>query len=389
MRESPEKSKPVRVLHVAPYYPPDRVGGVGEFVAGLHEGLLLRGQDSTVLTAGTGGSQTGVRRIARTRLGWFLGILLWARRAADCDVVHCQGGEALPLLLGLALRPRRRARSLVTFHVSSRGLRAAEKPYTLEARRFGPPLAAQLWRACGAGLRHLLDRLSLSLADSAVAVCRATAGELTRQGQPLPVIYNGVGDWAGAAGSAELEPVELLYVGLPSHRKRVLALPFVLRAVQRERPGARLRLAGFDWDEAPRLRALCDELGVAGAVECVGRRSARELAPVYRAARVLLVPSAYEGLPYVILEAMAAGTPVVATRVSGHPEVIEDGVSGLLAPPDDPQALAARCLELLRDPARAARLTEAARETLARRFGLERCVDEYLHYYRTLAGRGT
>jgi glycosyltransferase involved in cell wall biosynthesis len=87
----------------------------------------------------------------------------------------------------------------------------------------------------------------------------------------------------------------------------------------------------------------------------------------------------------VILEAMQNGTPVVATHVSGHPEVIEDGRNGFLLEVDRPAALAARCVEILRDPELARRLAEAGRETIARRFGLERQIGEYLDYYETLA----
>ena len=122
-----------------------------------------------------------------------------------------------------------------------------------------------------------------------------------------------------------------------------------------------------------------------GHVECIGRVASIELAPFYRAAKVVVVPSAYEGLPYVILEAMRFGAPVVATRVSGNPEAIEDGVTGFLVPPDDPEALAARCVQILRDPALARRLAAAARERLAQRFDRDRQVDEYLEYYRALA----
>ena len=325
-----------------------------------------------------------MHRIARTRLGWFLGTLRWAGRAALCDVVHCQSGEALPVLLALALRPGHRAQTLVTFHVSSLGNRGAEAPYTIAGRPFGPGL---LGRAAGA-LRGLLhggvDALALRLADGCNAICRATAADLGRA--DLAIIYNGV---AAGETSPTPEGPEILYVGLPTHRKRVLALPFALRAVRRELPGTRLRLVGFEWQQAPQLRALFAELGLTQAVECLGPRRREELPALYRAARVSIVPSAYEGLPYAILEAMQQGTPVVASRVGGHAEVIDDGENGLLAPADDPEALAAGCVALLRDTGRAQRLAAAARETLAQRFDLERCIDEYVHYYRALARRET
>jgi glycosyltransferase involved in cell wall biosynthesis len=88
----------------------------------------------------------------------------------------------------------------------------------------------------------------------------------------------------------------------------------------------------------------------------------------------------------VIVEALREGTPVVATRVSGHPEVIEDGVSGRLVPPDDPRALAEACVELLRDPEARDRMGEAGRRRVAERFDAERQIDAYVDYYRALSG---
>jgi len=381
-REAP--GAPLRVLHFVAYYPPQRIGGVGELVAGLHQSLLRRGHDSRVVTSGRGGSER-VARIARTRLGWFLGSLLWARRAASCDIVHCQSGEAAAVLLALKLMPGRRARSVVTFHAGSRGIAGAASPYSLEGRRFGPSWRQQLAGRCRAVLHGLLDALALQLADGCNAVSQATAEDVA-PGAALPVIHNGVAPLGEAQPPAEELPrTALLFVGPPSHGKRVLALPFVLRAVRRKLPEARLRIAGFAWADAPELRRLCAELGVEDAVECVGTRSRSELEAIYRAAGLLVMPSAYEGLPFVMLEAMQQATPVVACRIGGHPEVIRQAENGLLAPVDDPEALASLCLELLLDPQRAERVSAAGRDSIARRFGLERCADAHLDYYRALA----
>lgn len=377
------RSRPVRVLHFVPYYPPERVGGVGQFASVLHQGLRRRGIESVVVTRGQGAVRDGVHRIAAGRLGWFLGTLRYARAAAHCDVVHCQSGEALPVMLAVRLWPGRRARILATFHVGHRGLAHAERPYSLEGRRFGRRFGFSLQ----ARLHGWVDALALRLADGCNAISRATARDLlgAERGAAMPVLYNPLPP--AAEGTAEpASPVELFYAGVATHRKRVLALPFVLRAVREELPGARLRMAGFRWEEAPELRALVDELGLGDAVECVGALPPEELPRLHRAARVLVVPSAYEGLPYVIVEALREGTPVVATRVSGHPEVIDDGVNGRLVPPDDPRALAAACVALLRDPEACARMGEAGRRSVAARFDSERQIDAYVDYYRALSG---
>lgn len=373
----------LRVIHFVPYYPPERIGGVGEFAAALHAGLRTRGVDSTVVTRGRRATANGVHRIAASRLGWFFGTLAWTRRAAACDVVHCQSGEALPLLVALRCWPGRHARILTTFHVDSRRMAAAEAPYRLEGERFGQ--APSLTGRVASVLQRVVDACGLALADAVNTVARATAVDLLGaiDGAATHVIHNGVAppDTAGT----EAEPVALFYAGLASHRKRVLALPFVLARVRRNHPDARLRIAGFARGASPQLDALFERLGVADAVEYLGPQASSTLPAQYRAARVALVPSAYEGLPYAILEALREGTPVVATPVGGHAEILRDGENGFLVPLDDPEAMAARCNQLLDDPALAERMSQAARETLAREFRLADQIDAYLDYYRSLA----
>jgi len=375
-------------MHFVPYLPPERVGGVGEFVAALHGGLLQRGHDSQVVTTGAK-SDGPVHRIARSRLGWFVSTLCWIGAASRCDVVHCQAGEALPVMLGLRLLPWRRARILVTFHVSSTGMLRANAPYRIDGRRLGPRLARHVTGTVMGSLHRASDALALRLADGLNTIARSTARELLgrRLGATSQVIYNPLPPASAASFDAEqdVESVDLFYAGLATHRKRVALLPFVLARVRRARPGTRLRIAGFELDEAAGLRALFEEQGCLDAVECIGRRRTDELPAHYRAARVVLIPSAYEGLPYVMIEALQQGTPVVATRVSGHPEVIEDGVGGLLVPVDDPAAMATACLRLLRDPGLATALGEAGRRVVAERFDPDRQVDAYLHYYRALS----
>ncbi len=374
----------MRILHVVPYYPPARVGGVGEVARALHEGLLRRGHDSLVVTRGRGSSAT-VRRVAASRLGWLLATGLWGPRAAGFDVVHCHSGEALPLLLALRLAPRRRTRLLVTLHVSAAQMARAEGPYEIAGRRFGRRRPAR--RALQA-LHRIADRAALRLADAVSTAARATALDLVgpERAASIAVIHNGVEPPAEDAALPRAEPVELLYAGVAGARKRVAALPFVLRRVRERIAGAKLRIAGFELGAEPGLAELFRATGTQGAVECVGRLGRAELAAHYRAARVLVLPSAYEGLPLVLLEAMAQGLPVVATRVAGNPEAVEDGVTGYLVDVDAPDAMAERCIQILGDPALARRLGEASRARVREHFGFERQLDAYLACYARLAG---
>lgn len=101
---------------------------------------------------------------------------------------------------------------------------------------------------------------------------------------------------------------------------------------------------------------------------------------------VFVLSSVSEGLSIATIEAMAAGKPVVVTRSGGPPEVVEDGRTGLLVPPADPQALASRICELLRNPGLAATLSRNARAEAESRFSLARMIREYESLYERCLG---
>ena len=147
---------------------------------------------------------------------------------------------------------------------------------------------------------------------------------------------------------------------------------------------ARLRERGVPVDcrfygtgeEEPALRALAARRGVGACVRFEGPIPNERFYDALNRDDVLVVPSRLmpdgerDGIPVVLLEAMAAGVTVVSTPVSGIPELVEDGVNGYLVPPDDPGALADTLARLLAEPAARARVAEAARRTLRERFEL-------------------
>jgi glycosyltransferase involved in cell wall biosynthesis len=125
------------------------------------------------------------------------------------------------------------------------------------------------------------------------------------------------------------------------------------------------------------VRAAIRRHGLDGRVRLPGPVSQTELLAEYRRATVLcmpcrLLPDDRDGIPNVLVEAMAAGAPVVASAVSGIPELITDGVNGLTVAPEDPEALADALIRLHHDRALAARLAEAGRATVRERFDGDR-----------------
>ena len=134
--------------------------------------------------------------------------------------------------------------------------------------------------------------------------------------------------------------------------------------------------------------ALRTKIAASGVdVRLPGAVGPEELLAEYRRAGALcmpcrLLPSDRDGIPNVLVEAMAAGAPVVATNVSGIPELVEHEVNGLLVAPDDPEALAEALMRLHEDRALAHRLTERARETVATRFDGDRAAQQLATLFR-------
>jgi glycosyltransferase involved in cell wall biosynthesis len=164
--------------------------------------------------------------------------------------------------------------------------------------------------------------------------------------------------------------------------------PFLEAAalVAPEFPTARFVIAG---DTNPNERSywstltrLTGRLGLIDRVTFAGLR--RDVPQLLSAATISVMPSLDEALSNVVLESMAAGAPVVATRVGGTPEAISDGVNGLLVPPGDPTAMASAIAALLGDREHARRFGEAARQSINERFSMERMVSATAQLYEAL-----
>lgn len=173
-----------------------------------------------------------------------------------------------------------------------------------------------------------------------------------------------------------------LYAGRLAAEKGIdVAIAAVARSVD---PAVVLRIAG-DGPEGPRLRRLAEALPP-GRVEFLGRLDADAVAGEMTAARAIVIPSVWpENTPAVIVEALATGTPVVASRIGGVPEMIADGVEGMLFEPGDVAALAGILERLARDPAAARKMGAAGRLRFARHFDFGRHVDGLEEIYGEIA----
>ncbi|HEX8646004.1 MAG TPA: glycosyltransferase family 4 protein [Thermoleophilaceae bacterium] len=238
--------------------------------------------------------------------------------------------------------------------------------------------ARRLWAAA-------LLRATAAVADGIVCCSHAVAQQFpVAEPHRIAVAYPAIRDEV-AGGDRErgrrrlgLEGAGpcLVVVGAISRGRGQDVALRALALVRSRHPAARLAIAGaphpraVDRAYASELRRLAVELGVADATVFAGELD--ETADLYAAADVVINPARLEeAFGRVAPEALLAGVPVVATRVGALPEVIRDGVTGLLVPPDDPEALAAAVTRLYGDAALRERIVAAGREDVCARFTVE------------------
>lgn len=220
------------------------------------------------------------------------------------------------------------------------------------------------------------ERRVLCRADKIVAVSQFAA-DTARQSLldvPMQVIYNGVDidTFCPATRQRAGTPFKLLYVGAWRAPKGVDLLAPIMRALGDDFVLRYTGGPGAATDKTP-IPANMRDLGRLGGD--------RVVAASMQDANALLFPSRSEGFGLVAAEAMACGLPVIATRGSSFNEVVEDGVSGLLCPPDDVQAFASAARKLAADTALYARISEAARQRAEQRFSCQVMLDEYIQVY--------
>jgi glycosyltransferase involved in cell wall biosynthesis len=282
-------------------------------------------------------------------------------RRLDADVLHQHGHFVVNLLGRVAARL---ARVPVVAHVHA------------ESRYRGNGFVARLQAAA--------DNTSARGCARILVVSEATRSRLAAQGHPagrLEVVPNGVdleradiGDVRASLGVADDERL-LVHVGRLAPQKGQREL---LEAVGRLPPDVRVALVGEDVEFQGAFRAELEAAADGRAIFTGYRADARA---IIAAADIFVLPSWIEGQPLVVLEAMAEARPIVATAVGGIPELVEDGISGVLVPARNAPALAAALADLLTDAPRARALGVAARRRAEERFSIASSAARVLAVY--------
>lgn len=217
-------------------------------------------------------------------------------------------------------------------------------------------------------------------------------------GQPVAIrrLYNGIdlGQFQPGPARAQANPPLILSVGRLVEKKGFEDLVRACAHLHERGLNFRCEIIGKGPREAA-LKELIASLGLTGIVRLAGPRPQDEIVSSYREATVFALPCVVaedgnrDGLPTVLLEAMAMGLPVVSTRLTGIPEIVEHGSSGLLVPEHDPAALAAALGELLNDPARRASMGRLAMDKVSREFDLRKNVSVLRRWFAGAVGDET
>jgi glycosyltransferase involved in cell wall biosynthesis len=356
----------VKVLVVSGIWPPD-VGGPASHAPDVADFLLGRGHDVEVVTTAWAPPEQRayrVRAVPRTTpvgLRHYRGASLVHHRARDADVVYTTGmfGRSAfgsfvartPYVVKLTADPafeRSRRRGLVGGNVDEfqrlaggAAVRVLRVARDLELRG-----AAHVFTP-SAYLRELA--ISWGVAPEHVSV-------LPNPSPPLPELPPR-DELKRAFG---MNGATLAFAGrLTAQKSLGVALEAVARA-----DGVRLLIAG-EGDERERLERRAGELGLGDRVRFLGPQPRRRVVELFRAADATILSSSWENFPHTVVEALAVGTPVLATTTGGVAEVVRDGVNGLLVPPGDAEALGDAVRRYFGDEGLRARLREAAAPSVA------------------------
>ncbi|HUZ81067.1 MAG TPA: glycosyltransferase [Gaiellaceae bacterium] len=280
-----------------------------------------------------------------------------AFRAMDVDIVHTHVHFSINVVVRIAGRLAG-ARVLSHMHIEN----------TFRAGR-------------GRRAQIALDNATARLCFSIIAVSEATRASLVRQGYPadrVVTVHNGIEPAEGATPVRLTSGPTILEVARLAEVKGQKELLKALQALD-----ASAVLVGQDLEHGGayegELRREAERLGVADRVVFAGYRD--DVPALLAGSDVFCLPSHAEGLPLVVLEAMAQGKPVVATAVGGTPELVLDGETGLLVPPGDVEALTLALADVLGDADRARRLGEAARERARASFSASAMNERVLRMY--------
>jgi len=372
------------------------MGGPALHVSYLTAGLRERGYDTTLVAGTLARGEDSMSFVADAR---------------DVDVVRIDelGREISPLrdlvaTLRLARLIRRERPDILHTHTAKAG--TVGRVAALLAGRRAPPIVVHTFHGhvlrgyfgpVRSGLFRLLERWLAARTTALIAVSPQVRDDLVALGVAPPerfvVIRLGIELDERVAAEENGRAESRRYLGIASDRfavgwigrmtavKRTDDVLVAFRRLRDDGVDAVLCMVG-DGPDRPELERRAHELGVIRDTLFLGYQE--DVAPFYAAFDALVLPSSNEGTPVSAIEALAAGRPVVATRVGGVPDVVQEGQDGFLVDPGATDDLADRLARLARDPALRERMGGAGRERVLPRYAVARLIDDVDRLYRSL-----
>ena len=380
-------ARPLRIGLLTPAWPGTvTANGIASATAPLAQGLAAIGHEVTILTAQIDAPHDHPRVIPLQPLPFSLAERLIGRIAPDRalrgvnirklilgvrEAISRHGIEVLLMEESFGWAAAVRAAVAIPVVVTLHGPQWLHRITPARPRR-GPEARREAWEEAGLQRIDALISPSQDVLDRTRAVWGLPAVPSTVIGNPVRLARLDT-------PAAQTAAPHLLFIGRFDRIKGADVLMEAFTRIASRSPEAQLTFVGPDsgvlQPDGTRLH-LAEALARMPAtardrVTILGHRSRDEIADLRRAYPITLVASRYETFGVALIEAMAAGSAVVSTRAGGLAEILRDGETGLLVPPEDPGAMAEACLRLLADPALTLRLGQAARADVEARFAPE------------------
>lgn len=370
---------------ITPEFPSiNKIGGIANYVYNLSINLQHRGHDITVLTRGSLNKTTlklidGIKVFCITmpklypfhvNIHGFFMRSLFRSIESNFDLVHLHS----PIIPHI----KTKLPVISTVHT----LYKVDTAYSMNVDKNITSLLDRLQSIVlyGIELKTLNNSALLTTVSDSVAKNLINYGVNNKD---IKILGNGVDDSYYRPIETEKSYAYILYVGRIALRKGLDTLLNCAKIVVEKYPSIIFNVVGT----GPLLDTMIRKaysMGLQNNVSFLGYVSKEKLQKLYKNATIQILPSDYEGLPTVLLEAMSSGLPVIATAVGGNPEVISSGINGFLVEPRDYQGISASIFELLENRTLRDKIKKSARKTIEENYTWNIITEKYLKYYEEI-----
>jgi glycosyltransferase involved in cell wall biosynthesis len=392
----------MNILILTDYLPPDKLGGVGEIAKNLKSAFERQGHTVYVLTTGKQTDedfQNNVFRSSKNLIwGVFLNnfIALSLIRKFSIDVINLHQSTTTLFLLAKLFKsffgfPKVVNSFQVTYFAEFKEI----KTVTLDGLSFRPTWYEFIEKFVFAPVHIVLNAIGYIFSDVVTSASTQVKNELNRTYgkfilKPTTYLPNGAHSLENIflqyphhlwLGQRIQNKKVLVYIGVFRMRKRVFNLLYALAKVVKKYDDVLLLIVGGGRGQEVLLKKLAHRLSLTDHVIFIGKVPNNEVPYFLHLADIFCLPSAYEGMPVAILEAMSMGKAIITSHISGMVDLIDDNVTGKLVGVDDIDNLANAILQLILDDDLRGTMGKNAKQTVADRFNWDKIAQQYLEVF--------